>query len=121
MKERENISRILRTLPREKAFYFFTSIGNYTGESASSLKEFMEKINEVNLKSLEFHLHRGDFEKWIAEVLEDNELAEEVGKLQKLNLTGNALRNRLYLIVSKRHAFLINQAGQARFYFSHSK
>jgi len=68
LKERENISRILRTLPREKAFYFFTSIGNYTGESASSLKEFMEKINEVNLKSLEFHLHRGDFEKWIAEV-----------------------------------------------------
>ena len=110
LKRRENISRILRTLPREKAFYFFTSIGNYTGESASSLKEFMEKINEVNLKSLEFHLHRGDFEKWIAEVLEDNELAEEIGKLQKLNLTGNALRNQLYRIVSKHYYNLITSS-----------
>ena len=67
---KENISKILKTLPREKAFYFFTSIGNYTGESAASLKEFMEKINQVNVKSLEFHLYRGDFEKWITEVLE---------------------------------------------------
>jgi len=127
LKRRENISRILRTLPREKAFYFFTSIGNYTGESASSLKEFMEKINEVNLKSLEFHLHRGDFEKWIAEVkslefhlhrgdfekwiaevLEDNELAEEIGKLQKLNLTGDVLRNYLYKTVSKHYYNLIS-------------
>lgn len=109
MKERENISRILRTLPREKAFYFFTSIGNYTGESASSLKEFMEKIKEVNVKSLEFHLYRGDFEKWMTEVLEDKELSEEVERLEKLNLTGSTLRNQLYLIVSKRYIYLLNQ------------
>jgi len=64
-------SEILRTVPREKAFYFFTSIGNYSGVSAASLKEFVEKVNEVNIKSLEFHLYRGDFEKWLDEVLED--------------------------------------------------
>jgi len=60
-------SKILRTLPRDKAFYFFTSIGNYTGKSASSLEEFVKKILDVNIKSLEFHFYRGDFEKWIAE------------------------------------------------------
>jgi hypothetical protein len=64
----EHETKALKNVPREKAFYFFTSIGNYTGKSASSLKEFMEKINEVNVKSLEFHLYRGDFEKWINEV-----------------------------------------------------
>jgi hypothetical protein len=95
-------SKILRTVPREKAFYFFTSIGNYTGQNAASLKEFMEKINEVNVKSLEFHLSRGDFEKWINEVLQDEELAVEVRKLQKFNLTGDALRNQLYIIVLRR-------------------
>ncbi|MEM3576946.1 MAG: DUF5752 family protein [Candidatus Bathyarchaeia archaeon] len=94
-------SKILRTVPREKAFYFFTSIGNYTGVSACSLKEFLEKINEVNVKSLEFHLHRGDFEKWINEVLEDKELAEEIGKIQKMNLAGENLRNQLYMVISK--------------------
>lgn len=92
----------LKTVPREKAFYFFTSIGNYTGLSAFSLKEFMEKINEVNVKSLEFHLHRGDFEKWINEVLEDQELASEIRKLQKFNLAGENLRNQIYIAVSRR-------------------
>jgi hypothetical protein len=93
--------RALKTVPREKAFYFFTSIGNYTGESASSLKEFMEKINEVNVKSLEFHLYRGDFEKWIDEVLEDAQLADEIRKLKRANLTGESLRNQLYAVVAR--------------------
>lgn len=94
--------RILSALPREKAFYFFTSIGNYTGVSASSLKEFVDKIKEVNVKSLEFHLLRGDFEKWVSEVLQDNDLAGEIKKLQKSNLAGDNLRNQLCIIVSRR-------------------
>ncbi|MGQ9551742.1 MAG: DUF5752 family protein [Candidatus Bathycorpusculaceae bacterium] len=96
-------SRILRTVSREKSFYFFTSIGNYTGESASSLKEFMDKINVVNAKSLEFHLYRGDFEKWIGEVLEDRELAEEISELRGLNYSGETLRNNIYSIIAERH------------------
>jgi len=99
----ETYPKSLKTLPREKAFYFFTSIGNYTGESAASLKEFMEKINQINIKSLEFHLHRGDFEKWINEVLEDRKLAEDISKLQKTSLMGDQLRNQIYAIVSKRY------------------
>jgi hypothetical protein len=96
------MSRSLKTVPREKAFYFFTSIGNYTGASALSLKEFMEKINEVNVKSLEFHMYRGDFEKWVNDVLQDGELAADIKRLQKLNLMGEALRNQLFLTASKR-------------------
>jgi len=96
-------SKILRTLPREKAFYFFTSIGNYTGESAASLKEFMEKINEVNVKSLEFHFYRGDFEKWIDETLEDKGLAKEIRSLRSLNYSGTMLKEHLRSIVVKRY------------------
>jgi hypothetical protein len=95
-------SKMPSQLPREKAFYFFTSIGNYTGISASSLKEFMNGINEVNAKSLEFHLTRGDFEKWINEVLLDSELAGEVKRLERFNLSGESLRNQLFTIVSRR-------------------
>jgi len=102
-------SRTLRTLPREKAFYFFTSIGNYTGESATSLKEFTDKINEVNEKSLEFHFYRGDFEKWIVEVLEDKDLAEYVRKLRGQGLTGDELRIQLYTTISKRYNNLTSQ------------
>jgi hypothetical protein len=99
-------SRILRILPREKAFYFFTSIGNYTGESATSLKEFTDKINEINAKSLEFHFYRGDFEKWTAEVLEDKELAEQIGTLRKMSPIGEKLKNGLHRILTRRYSRL---------------
>jgi hypothetical protein len=104
-------SKILRPVPREKAFYFFTSIGNYTGLSASSLKEFMDKMNEVNVKSLEFHLYRGDFEKWIADVLQDPELAGEIKRLQRFVLTGDTLRNQLSMTVSRRYKRLTSQVN----------
>lgn len=93
--------KTLRSLPREQAFYFFTSIGNYTGESATSLEDFAKKLLKINIKSLEFHLYRGDFEKWIMGTLEDNTLASKVRQLKELKPIGIDLRDRLYLIVSK--------------------
>jgi len=95
-------SRVLRNVLREEAFYFFTSIGNYTGQSAASLEEFLQKIKDVDIKSLEFHLFREDFEKWIAQTLGDNKLAEEIKLLRTQKIVGNALRDRLYFIVSRR-------------------
>jgi len=95
-------SRILRSVLREEAFYFFTSIGNYTGESAASLDEFLQKIKEVNIKSLEFHLYREDFEKWIAQTLGDAKLADDIKSLRNMKVVGNALRDRLYFTVSRR-------------------
>ncbi len=102
-------ARILRKLSRKNAFYFFTSIGNYTGESAASLEEFVKKIGEVNVRSLDFHFHRGDFQKWVAEVLEDGELTEQIKSLKNLKPVGDSLRSQLHLIVSKRLEKLKNE------------
>ena len=95
-------ARTLRTLSRENAFYFFTSVGNYVGQRAMSLEDFAHKIREVETSSLEFHLYRGDFEKWTAEVLEDSELTKRISDLKHLEPVGNALRDQLYFTVSKR-------------------
>ena len=95
--------RMLRKLPRENAFYFFTSIGNYTGVSADSLEEFVKKILEVNAKSLEFHLYRGDFQKWAEGTLEDKALSDEIKKIQQSKPLGNELRDNLYLTVSRHY------------------
>jgi len=95
-------ARTLRTLSRENAFYFFTSVGNYIGQRAMSLEDFAHKIGEVEIASLEFHLYRGDFEKWTDEVLEDSELARRIRDLKHLEPVGNALRDQLYFTVSKR-------------------
>jgi len=98
-----DVSRILRELTRNEAFYFFTSIGNYTGKCATSLEDYVRKIKEVDIKSIEFHLYREDFEKWVTETLEDKELAQEIKNLQKQNLTEESLRQKLHAIVSKRY------------------
>lgn len=95
-------SRILRTLSRENAFYFFTSVGNYTGQRAMSLEEFAAKIRQVPTASLEFHFYRGDFEKWADEVLEDAELTQRMRAVKLLEPAGNNLRDQLDFAVSKR-------------------
>ena len=95
-------SRILRELSRKNAFYFFTSVGNYTGHRAMSLGEFATKIREIKASSLEFHLYREDFEKWADEVLEDPELAERIRAVKLLEPIGNALRDQLDFTVTKR-------------------
>jgi len=89
-------------VPREKAFYFFTSIGNYTGQSAESLDEFLLKIKGINVKSLEFHLYREDFERWISLSIGDAKLAAEIKSLRDMKATGNAIRDRLYFSISRR-------------------
>jgi hypothetical protein len=104
-------SKAFRNVPREKTFYFFTSVGNYTGMSAASLKEFMDRVSDVDIKSLEFHLQRGDFQKWAEEILQDNDLAWEIKRLQKFNLTGDALRNQLKAVVSRRYKRLAGQGS----------
>jgi hypothetical protein len=96
-------SRTLRELTENEAFYFFTSIGTYTNKYAISLGDFVRKIKEVDTKSIEFHLNRGDLEKWFTHTLEDKELAQEIKNLQKQNLTGESLRQKLHVIVSRRH------------------
>ncbi len=95
-------SSILRNLSREEAFYFFASLGNYIGVSAASLKEFLEKVGSVNTKSLEFHLQREDFEKWVGGTLGDQKLAAQIKELRAQNIIGENLRTQLCLIIARR-------------------
>ncbi len=92
----------LRKLLAEEAFYFFTSIGNYTGESADSLEEFAEKIKEISTESLKFHLYRCDFEEWISGTLGDEKLTKDIENLRNRKLSEKNLRSKLYRIISKR-------------------
>lgn len=67
----------LRCLAPERAFHFFTG-QRYTGYSAHSLFEFCRLLEFVPGSVFTFHQERGDFSRWITEVLGDRTLA---GKL----------------------------------------
>jgi len=85
--------------PHEKPFYFFTDYGRYTGLLAFSIPSFLEVVRVVDAKSLEFHLYRRDFERWIRDVIKAPLLAEEVATLRKRMLKGDEIRPALIKVV----------------------
>ena len=96
-------TKILRKVGDAEAFYFYRALGIYTGQKANSLEEFLQKIKEIDAESLEFHLSREDFEKWIVLTLSDARLAKDTKTLREQKAaTGNDLRGPLSVLISKR-------------------
>ena len=87
--------------PPEEAFYFYSGIGQFTGLSSDSLADFRDKIRSVDIRSIEFHVARGDFEAWIRH-LGDTRLERRLRLIREMELTGEALRERLYVTLRSR-------------------
>ncbi len=94
-------SNILRIVPANHAFYFFTDSGQYTDRCSVCLADFCNAIQIIDVKSVEFHFKRGDFVIWIRETLGDNELANEINLVNK-TLQGEELRTTIYKTVDAR-------------------
>ena len=74
------VQRITRRVPYQEGFRFSTGIGNYTGQVATTLEDFAEMLKTVDLKSIDFHMERRDFEKWVLGVFGDEELARMINR-----------------------------------------
>jgi alpha-amylase len=96
----ETVQRMLRKVPNQEAFYFSRGIGDYTGQAATSLSEFAEMLRTVDSKSIEFHMERKDFERWIRNVFGDEELAQTVSRTA--GSKGENRRNELVMVTTKR-------------------
>jgi predicted transcriptional regulator len=92
---------ILSAVPTEKAFHFYNDFNQYSGIHANSLQDFVDKIQKIDLKSIEFHLPRKDFELWIRS-LGDLELSKKMELLRMAQLSGENLRKKVYETVKYR-------------------
>jgi predicted transcriptional regulator len=106
---RENARAILASMPNDKSFHFYASMGKPLSLNAHSLQDFRDKILKVNMDSIEFHKNRGDFETWFAG-LGDVELAKKAALLKEKEMAGEELRGRLQEIVANRCAVLASMA-----------
>ena len=97
----KKIVEILRTVPYEKGFHFYTEPGHFTRETATSLDTFEKKLQTVPVDSVNFHLQRGDFQKWIKDTLGDDELAKRVSSIKRTLPVGD-MRKELLSIVQTR-------------------
>lgn len=90
-------------LPEPKRFYFRDESSRYLGRTAANLWEFREALSELPIGSLQHHLRRKDFERWLHDVLHDAELARRVHEIGSCSLQGEALRQTLLKVVAGRY------------------
>jgi len=93
--------KILNPLPIERAFHFYFALNQPVGLYADSLRDFIEKIQNLKIESIEFHTLRKDFEKWIY-YLGDIELSKKLELLRARHLTGETLRKEIHNSVKSR-------------------
>jgi len=99
--DKPNVSKILMTVSPHHAFYFFRDLGDPTGDIARSLTEFYDKLQTVDIRSVNFHFKRQDFDKWIKDVLGDEELSRKLGMIKR-EAYGGILRSEILRIVKER-------------------
>lgn len=99
--DRELAEKILRRTSVHNAFHFYADAGRPLWVSSDSLIDFSKKIESNDLRSIEYHSRRGDFEMWVRH-LGDNELADRLRLLGETGISGESLRNRLHEAVRSR-------------------
>ncbi len=108
-KEMLDISRIDEQVAREilakvaenAAFPFYAGPDEPLGVYADSLTDLCSKIKSVDIKSIEFHMARRDFETWTY-YLCDVELKKRLKSLREAELSGEELREVLYDMIHSR-------------------
>lgn len=99
----KNALKISTKVSEEAAFHFYADMDKPLGSSAQSIEEFYSHIKQVGCDSLEFHLFREDFERWLYDVLHDKEIAREAAKIRTKGLKGEELREALLKIVDAKY------------------
>jgi alpha-amylase len=94
--------RMLRPFPAERGFTFFYEFARPTQMTVYSIEEFSAAISAVDLKSIEFHTERGDFERWIRHVMGDTILADRLREAANQRSRGEALRKKTASAVDQR-------------------
>jgi hypothetical protein len=92
---------IMTHVSEEKAFHFFYGLNKYSGIYADSIKDFVDKVQTIDLNCIEFHVPRKDFELWVGS-LGDLELSKKLRLLRMKDLSGENLRKELYETVNSR-------------------
>jgi hypothetical protein len=101
-----------RSCPQGMEFHFMYShiFVIDTGKRASNLKEFIEVVRTIPIRSIYFHMFQSrlmlgtgenDFSIWFKEILGEEKLASEISRIDPYTYTLEGLRNKIIRIVSE--------------------
>ena len=102
----------IRSCPQGMEFHFMYShiFVIDTGKRASNLKEFIEVVRTIPIRSIYFHMFQSrlvlgtgenDFSIWFRESLDEEKLASEISRIDPYTYTLEGLRNKIIRIVSE--------------------
>ncbi len=96
--------RILRRLPAGMGFTFSYEFARSSSITVRSLNDFYSALKTIDVSSIQFHMEKGDFERWLSQVVGDDKLADQVAKVNMPNrkLIGEALRKKVLAIIERR-------------------
>jgi phosphoglycolate phosphatase-like HAD superfamily hydrolase len=102
-------------LPSNRQFYFHSD-GPQPGAAAATLAEFNRLLRHCDLSTLDYHLSRADFSRWIIGALSDQELGADLAGIERdLVSTHDAAleraRQQILHAISRR--YLTPRGGQA--------
>lgn len=92
-------------LPDDKAFRFVNAGGPV---AVHNMMEFYRAIQNIPLASLRHHVNGGDFSRWVAEVLGDQQLARGLRKIERTTPAG-ATPDRAEILAHIEDQYLIKQ------------
>ena len=94
-------------LPRERRFYFRPSTAKSSAQRAR-MDDFCTAVGHLDPRALQYHLERGDFSRWLDDIIADKELAAQVAAWEDELLAHRAadlerIRRRLVEAVEQRY------------------
>jgi len=93
---------MLRRLPVGKGFTFFYEFARPSGLTVHSVDEFYSTLKTIDTSSIRFHMERGDFERWLRQVVGDDKLADELISISNKKWRGEILRKRILATIKRR-------------------
>jgi len=99
--DKATIAKILRTVPKNEGLELYKAPGEFTGKTATSLNDLNEKLRQVDIRAINHHFKRREFEKWIRNTIGDEELARRFSRLDR-ELHGEKLRNQMMTLIKTR-------------------
>jgi alpha-amylase len=109
----------LAAITANEPFLFYTDVGKeyYTGMMVWSLIGLMNALQKIEIRAVEFHNRRKDFEKWAEKSLRDGILARKLKEARLSKAKGDELRGLLVKVVKRRFEELSVQVESATEYF----
>ena len=99
--DKATFNRIMRTVPKKEGMQFLKGPSEPTSKTATSLSDLATKMDSVDIRSINYHFKRSEFEKWIRDTIGDQELARRFNRVNK-ETHGEKLRSQLITMIRTR-------------------